>query len=257
MLLDGEVLTFPTYVYSWQYTTIKDDTSTTEDDAFRGKDIAYWVNGSQGGHMMTIVGYSDSIWTDINNNGVVDAGEKGALRIANSWGTGWEEGGFCWLAYDALREQSAVAGGPVSSARTPGILGYGVFSIAVKYNYVPSLLGVFTVWHQRREQLGITLAGSNGTAWTPGALQFQGGPYAFDGTAVACEGTFVFDFTDVFQQATSASDLYELWVTDDGDLSNSASFGRRDRRPAKLLNYSLVVSPNGPANGGPSTPAAG
>ena len=61
---------------------------------------------------MTVVGYNDDIWVDINSNGFVDPGEKGAFRIANSWGTGWGEGGFCWMSYDALKNPSAVSGGP-------------------------------------------------------------------------------------------------------------------------------------------------
>ncbi len=44
-------------------------------------------------------GYDDNIWVDINSNGTVDSGEKGAFRIANSWGTGWGEGGYGWLPY--------------------------------------------------------------------------------------------------------------------------------------------------------------
>ncbi len=51
--------------------------------------MAYYLNGYDGSHAMTIVGYNDAVWTDINSNGVIDAGEKGAFRIANSWGTGW------------------------------------------------------------------------------------------------------------------------------------------------------------------------
>ena len=39
---------------------------------------------------MTVLGYNDDIWVDINNNGIVDTGER-AFRIANSWGTGWGE----------------------------------------------------------------------------------------------------------------------------------------------------------------------
>lgn len=35
---------------------------------------------------MTLVGYNDNIWVDINGNGIVDNGEKGAFKIANSWG---------------------------------------------------------------------------------------------------------------------------------------------------------------------------
>jgi hypothetical protein len=255
LLMNGEVLTFPTYISNWQFTTLKDAPSTSATEPFVGQWVAYWVNGTTGGHVMTIVGYDDSVWTDINNNGSAEAEEWGALKIANSWGVEWTRGnaGFCWLAYDALRAQSAVTGGP-SSGRQPAIMGYGVWSINIMLNYRPTLLAEFTVWHERRDQLGIALAASSGAAWTPGALQFQGGPYAFDGTSVPCEGTFVFDFTDVFQRA-GGSDVYQLWVADDDDPRKADSFGRTDRRPAKLLNYRLIdMSPGGTTSGGPLDP---
>ena len=35
---------------------------------------------------MTIVGYDDDIWYDINEDGKVQEGEKGAFKVANSWG---------------------------------------------------------------------------------------------------------------------------------------------------------------------------
>ena len=42
-----------------------------------------------GGHAVTIVGYDDS---------------RGALKMANSWGTGWGNGGYCWLSYDFVSQ---------------------------------------------------------------------------------------------------------------------------------------------------------
>lgn len=103
MLLNGYVLNIPTYINSWKWQTIGDDPSTDEDDIFAGKKCAAWVNGTAGYHAMTVVGYNDHIWVDINGNNVVDTGEKGAFRIANSWGTGWGEAGFAWMSYDALK----------------------------------------------------------------------------------------------------------------------------------------------------------
>jgi len=41
-----------------------------------------------GGHAVMIVGWDD---------------QKGAWRIKNSWGTGWGEGGFAWIAYGSNR----------------------------------------------------------------------------------------------------------------------------------------------------------
>jgi len=234
MLAGGEVLTFATYISGWQFTSIKDDTSTADDDAFARRPVAYWVNDSApANHMMTIVGYNDSIWTDINRNRKVDPGERGALRIANSWGPNWQDSGFCWLAYDALGPTSGVTGGP-NSGRQRAIAGQ-VFSISMRSDpspdlYRPTLLAKFKLKHAKRNQLGIALAtfdGANRATWTSSALQFQGGSYAFDGTTVACEGTFVFDFTDVLGDV---SDSYELWVAD----------STRDGSAAELLGYKLT-----------------
>ncbi len=46
------------------------------------------------GHMMTLVGYDDA---------------KGAWRVMNSWGTGWGDNGFFWLAYDAFERDAILA----------------------------------------------------------------------------------------------------------------------------------------------------
>jgi C1A family cysteine protease len=47
-------------------------------------------DSSQGGHAVVAVGYDDN--RKIGK-------EKGALKIRNSWGTGWGEGGYGWLPY--------------------------------------------------------------------------------------------------------------------------------------------------------------
>ena len=137
LLLNGYVLNFPTYIYSWQWTTIQDDPATADDDALVGKSIAFWVNGTSGYHAMTVVGYNDDIWTDINGNGTVDSGEKGAFRIANSWGTGWKEAGFSWMAYDALKANSSVAGAP-SAGRIDGWSPARAHWVTARANYSPS-----------------------------------------------------------------------------------------------------------------------
>ena len=39
-----------------------------------------------GGHMLTVVGYDDNKSYDVNGNGIIEDCEKGAFKIANSWG---------------------------------------------------------------------------------------------------------------------------------------------------------------------------
>lgn len=70
---------------------------------------AYMVDNNDGGHSLTIVGYNDNIQCDVNGNGTIEATEKGAFKLANSWGTGWQKGnnGYIWVMYDALNKVSA------------------------------------------------------------------------------------------------------------------------------------------------------
>lgn len=238
MLANGYILNFPTYIYSWNYKTIGDDPSTEEDNAFVGKNICYWVNGTSGYHAMTVVGYNDAIWVDINNNGSVDAGEKGAFRIANSWGTGWGEAGFAWMAYDALKTESAVSGGP-NTGRIAGWYPSRAHWVTARTDYQPALLAEFTLKHLKRNQLRISLGKSTTSdstptsTWIPSVLYADGGPYAFDGTTVAREGTFYFDFSDL---ADSGGGLYRYYLGVYDSVSGD---------PATLSSYKIIDTLNG------------
>lgn len=65
------------------------------DDAFykvKGT-VVYDARGGevQGGHAMTIVGYDD--------NKISPRGDRGAVKILNSWGTSWGDKGYGWVSY--------------------------------------------------------------------------------------------------------------------------------------------------------------
>ncbi len=213
LLMNGYILNIPTYINSWQYKSIGNDPDTAEDDPFVGKKCCYWVNGKEGYHAMTVVGYNDHIWVDVNGNGIVDSGEKGAFRIANSWGTGWIEEGFCWMSYDALKNPSAVEDGP-SVNRIYGWFPSRAHWVTARYAYEPVIVAEFTVNHLKRNQLRITLGISDEsystptTIWYPKMISLQGGPYAFNGTTTPCDGTFVFDFTDILPSSSEQSHYY-------------------------------------------------
>jgi len=53
----------------------------------------------QGGHAVVAIGYDDS--RKIGN-------KKGALKIRNSWGTGWGQNGYGWLPYAYVEQGLAV-----------------------------------------------------------------------------------------------------------------------------------------------------
>jgi PKD repeat protein/C1A family cysteine protease len=213
LLVNGYVLNFPTYVNSWQWKAIGNDPATSEDDALAGKQICYWVNGTAGYHGMTVVGFNDTIWVDINGNGVVDTGEKGAFRIANSWGTGWGEAGFAWMAFDALKNPSAVSGGP-ATGRQLGWSPSRAHWVTARSTYQPALIAEFTLLHARRNQIRVTLGVSSVTAttpsqtWVPQMIYADGGSYAFNGTTTACDGSFMFDFSDIAPSGGDAMRYY-------------------------------------------------
>jgi C1A family cysteine protease len=236
LLNNGYVLVFGTYISSWQYRAVGDDPSTTDDDAQVGKASGYWLDGTEGSHAMTIVGYNDAVWTDVNGNGTIDDGERGALRIANSWGTAWEpsgypnDGGFVWLAYDALRSASAVVGGP-SIGRVAALQGHRAYILTARDNYAPLMIAEFTANHLKRDQLRLNLGRSTTagtsptTSWTPAAFQNQGGAYAFDGTTTAVDGGFVLDYSDILAEGAGALRYY-LGLSDNatGDVATLSAF---------------------------------
>jgi PKD repeat protein len=203
LLANGYVLSFATDIYGWQYKAIGNDPNMEADDAFVGKNACYYCVTSSSGHGMTVVGYNDDIWIDINGNGTVDAGEKGALRICNSWGNTWQDGGFVWLAYDALKTTSAVANGP-SANRVAAWWYDAAYWITAKKGYAPKATAEFKLNHLKRDQLrvrlgiGETSSSTPTVTWLPATLLYNaGGAYAFNGTTTACDGVFVFDFTDI------------------------------------------------------------
>jgi|GEM_PF-2849409 len=204
MLANGQVLTFDTYIYSWEFEQIDDDPTTSADNAFVGQHIATWMNGYEGSHEATIVGYNDDIWVDINENGTVDTGEKGAFKIANSWGPDWQNSGYAWVAYDALQWQTQVPNGPAQDSRG-GIMNQVWALVGARTNYQPNLVAEFTASTASRVNLSI-FAGITETdrsdivsRFDPPAFMYNGGEFAYDGTATttAKSGSFALDLSDL------------------------------------------------------------
>lgn len=235
-LANGHVMVIGTYVYSWVSSVVADDPATPADNAFVGQKIAtYMKNTRQGGHGMTLVGYNDNIWCDLNGDGNVDSGEKGAFKIANSWGTGDWNAGYRWVAYDSLYSASQVhpyGSWPTTDRDSRGIFrGGDIYTLTVGASYTPKVVAEFTINSAKRGQVYMTLGLGDVTAttpsssWYPEAIYGSGGNYAFDGTTVARDGTFVFDFTNLVPSTTAVKRWFVgLKDSTTGDLAAISSF---------------------------------
>jgi C1A family cysteine protease len=251
LLNNGHVLTFATFVESWQYSTIPQNPQSGADNRFAGQHVATWMNGQLGGHFVTIVGYNDNIWVDINGNGQVDPGEMGAFLVANSWGSNWGNNGFIWVAYDAFLSTSTVSNGP-SKGRVAlaSALNNDVVNVSGKaQNYKPVIVAEFGLTSAARSQISISGGISTPSMTMPsqifksGAINFQGGPFGFDGSMDTSTAVFALDLTDLVNLNATTNDRFYLTV-DDHATGN----------PTVVQSYSLIDYSQGTAVNAPNLP---
>ncbi len=148
--------------------------------------VPYFENVNGDGHALTIVGYDDSIYFDLNGNGTAEGFEYGAFKVANSWGTDWGSSGFFWMPYDTLNCVSNDSGLNVTNRIVP--LYENRFYFIQVQNYNPELTVEVEVTLKDRkacqmhlERLKTNVEGSpltflNGFQWL-GARGFDGTYY--------------------------------------------------------------------------------
>lgn len=252
LLNNGHAVTFTTYAYSWVITRVGTDPSTTN-NPYAGQYAISWMNGNSGGHHVTLIGYDDNVWIDVNGNGKVDAGEKGAFLMANSWGTGWANQGFMWISYDAFYNVSQVVNGPGPGRLQVADQLYSMVPLAA--NYQPKIAATFSLTQSVRDEIAMSVGSSATTATTPSttiasqALQQSGGSLAFDGTAAkSMTATFALDLTDLLP-STSTTERYYLITSDvsAGNPTTENTFTLVDLVNNKQI--SMTPNPNTVDNG--------
>lgn len=215
-LANGDVLTFSTEIYSWVSEKLTKNPNAPENDKFFNEYVIVKQIGAQGAHRMTIVGYNDNIWTDINKNNQVDAGEMGALKIANSWGEGYCNNGFVWLAYDALNEKSCVEGGDVSASRRKTVS--SVLRIDVRpYDTTKTYFKLTITTSDRTTVSPYLIAEKDGTIYKTflfaktslGTTNEK--TFAFDGSQNVTTGTFLFPLDGLIDEIESDSITDYTW----------------------------------------------
>ena len=162
-ILDGKLLAFGTYIDHW---TLGLTADTPAADDHPGENIAISMRpvteaNPVDGHAMAIVGYNDNIWVDADNDGQVDANEKGALKVANSWGTAWSKGnaGFIWVSYEAIKDYSMQDS---TNTKHPSVFsdGYLFYMTYSAKPYAPAYTAEINLTTANRNQL-TTLMGIN------------------------------------------------------------------------------------------------
>ncbi|HTW92189.1 MAG TPA: FlgD immunoglobulin-like domain containing protein [bacterium] len=100
---------------------------------------------NRGGHMITFVGYNDTLPT---HDGT------GAFRMVNSWGTGWGQAGYFWMSYQAVMDSFL-------SGRAVGYLTDTV-------GYVPKLVARVQINYPARDKVGLkyTIGTRTNPLWT-------------------------------------------------------------------------------------------
>jgi hypothetical protein len=189
-LAAGHPIVALAHLGSWQFQKIEDVQTTTLDDDYEGRDIATWSKGADGLQALTVVGYDDTIWVDINANDQIDLGERGAFRVANSRGRLWKpkdtyDNGYTWVAYDALTYRSGVIGGP-SDGRYEAFDNTALYFTAPTTPRTPQMVAYFTLKTLNRNQLNVRLGWTSltgsGQSINPAALQRNGGDFSFAGS---------------------------------------------------------------------------
>lgn len=244
ILRNGDILAFDGFIYSYVFDTLKACSSDPSVNKGKvGKDVMIKMVNHDGGHAMSIVGYDDTVWTDLNNNDKIDNGEMGALIVANSWG-GWKNDGFFYMAYDALNARSSVKGVVNETNRFHCIK--EIYKINVDKSNMPS--NIYLKYTFNTSDRYDVYAEVKATRKTDGAvftrktvpffLHNQIGQQSINyiGTNTAVDGSFIFDLDNVVKGIDSNTFHDYKW---------SVSFVDRgkDQNPL-IVKEALIVDDN-------------
>lgn len=206
LLSDGEIFSFSTDIYYWRYDTIPQGSSHAGEKIMPRADVKHTGDG---GHEMTVVGYDDNIYIDINDDGVIQDGERGAFKIANSWDDDWQNDGFVWLSYDAINEVSSVNNSKISSDNR-----IGAFDSYHLYGMIPNVKsndsGVYlslSLNTNNRRNFTVNISDPEGNNTINIPILGWGGSVNLNGTEGYESGTVLIDLKNIYEDVT-IDDIY-------------------------------------------------
>ncbi|TAJ12062.1 hypothetical protein DMA11_14345 [Marinilabiliaceae bacterium JC017] len=187
----GGVMVFSGPTGDWQIKRIPSDSEGAGKSIFVKMGVNY-------DHAMTIAGYNDNIRYDVNRDGKytndIDINgdgkvnlmdwEIGAFLVVNSWGTGWENQGKCYILYGCM-------GYPEDEGGTNG---YAYIVEAKKRT--PKLTLKVNMTYDKRNDLSIYTGVADDIAKTSperrqmyGGLRYKAGSYYMQGGSFASDKT--------------------------------------------------------------------
>ncbi len=207
LLSEGEILVIQSnpFTGNCRFTKVSDDVNTPADDNFAG-DYIISKGDNNPDHTMAVVGFNDHIWVDLNQDGIVQEKEKGAIKIADSFGRHGvpnRNEGFLWMAYATVSNS---------------IFQNRVNRIMIRPHYKPEIICRLTLNSAHRDKIkfqfgrgklsrtgAFTFNPSHvfdpyGTGYEPGTAGvslIEGGNCAYNGESDPSDGNFVFDLTDI------------------------------------------------------------
>ena len=234
-LINGEVLTFSTHAsYGFTYGIIQKNSQVPENTKYAGQYIVPYLVSTRGGHRMTIVGYDDDIWYDINEDGKVQEGEKGAFKVANSWGDDWMNNGYIWISYDSINRTSSVNNSTVLSNRVRANCIDNIARISVKpVSDCSNINFEYTLSSKSRNDIEIKIIAKNkttGSTYSSYSEPFKtysnyyvNNDYSFDGTKTEAKGTFTYDLNSIVENLNSNNVEDYTWTFSFQDTDNNDS----------------------------------
>jgi hypothetical protein len=240
---NGGVANFGCSAHGWQEGSIKSGIEA-------GKTIlTSYGTDTNGDHGQTICGYNDSIRNDVNNDGKftnnVDVSgdgkvdladwEVGAFLVANSWGTGYFDGGFYYAPY-RLFAMTMAQGGIMNSNR--------VCIMTVKSGYKPKMTLKTSITHAQRNQIALSV----GVAPDQAAVMpvktrvykhqfnYAGGAYPMCGQNLSTTIELGLDVTDLLDSISGATQAKFFLIID-------SKGGTGTVNSLSLLDYSSGATP--------------
>lgn len=231
--------------------------------------VAYRAQSADNGHAMTVVGYDDNVYCDVNGNGKIEESEKGAFKVANSWGTDWGNDGYIWVLYDALNKVSAnktnnwensESGTRISIFARGGVNIDNTFFYIEVDNYDVNMAGLLTINTGYRNKININLfrnSNSSLSYTTDNSISYLNMRLNTDDTYLnnpaSFSGSIVFDYGKYDDPASICTNGYYYGIdinnlsSSNGSSFSNVSYKIIDNKFNVIKNISSI--PKSVANG--------